>query len=143
MNISKILISRRYLQAEPVEAGTKVEQAYLNAFLFANFGIVVDKPELLTKGHVKAISDEYRLEVPASYFKNPQDMSYYTRDELFIEQVLSYFFAYGADESHVKVFDKQLPEYEVGSDIKLREFKILDADEANVVLCDIAKDYCG
>lgn len=143
MNISKILISRRYLQAEPVEAGTKVEQAYLNAFLFANFGIVVDKPELLTKGHVKAISDEYRLEVPASYFKNPQDMSYYTRDELFIEQVMSYFFAYGADESHVKVFDKQLPEYEVGSDIKLREFKILDADEANVVLCDITKDYCG
>lgn len=143
MNISKILISRRYLQAEPVEAGTKVEQAYLNAFLFANFGIVVDKPELLTKGHVKAISDEYRLEVPASYFKNPQDMSYYTRDELFIEQVLSYFFAYGADESHVKVFDKQLPEYEVGSNIKLREFKILDVDETNVVLCDIAKDYCG
>ena len=46
--IQKILISRRMLVAEviPTKSVFKHEGAYLNAFLLANFGIVVDKPEL-------------------------------------------------------------------------------------------------
>ena len=124
-NIKNILISRRMLvTAYAVNPNTKIEIAYLNAFLLSNFGIVVDKPELLTKEMVKDISDVYKLNVPKSYFANPQDTKFYTADELLIEQCLSYFLAYGAEESHVHVFDKKLPDYPVGDEIKIREFKI-------------------
>jgi hypothetical protein len=101
---------------------TKIENAYLNAFLLSNFGIVVDKPALLSKEMVKDISDVYKLNVPKSYFANPQDTKFYTADELLIEQCISYFLAYGAEESHVHVFDKKLPEY---SEILQPEMKVV------------------
>ena len=144
-NIQKILISRRMLVADtiPTKSALRLESAYLNAFLLANFGIVVDKPELLTKEMVKNISDVYKLEVPASYFKNPQDTRFYTADELLIEQCVSYFLAYGAEDSHVKVFDKELPEYPVGDDIKIREFKILNVLEASHELIELARAYAA
>ena len=143
-SIQNILISRRMLVAGKYPANTsKIENAYLNAFLLSNFGIVVDKPELLTKEMVKDISDVYKLNVPKSYFTNPQDTKFYTAEELLVEQCISYFLAYGAEESHVHVFDKELPSYPVGDEIKLREFKILNADEAVVELCEITKAYAA
>ena len=143
--IQKILISRRMLVADiiPTKSAFRLEGAYLNAFLLSNFGIVVDKPELLTKEMIKDISDVYRLNVPKSYFANPQDTKFYTAEELMIEQCISYFLAYGAEDSHVHIFDKELPEYPVGDEIKIREFKILDSDEANSALCEITKDYAA
>lgn len=145
MTINQILISRRMLVVDTrsAEATSKIEKMYMNAFLLANFGIVVDKPELLTKAMVQEISDFYKLNVPASYFKNPQDTKYYTAEELLVEQCISYFLTYGAEDSHVHVFDKALPEYPVGNEIKLREFKILDADEAACALLEIAKNYAA
>ena len=143
-SIQNILISRRMLVAGNYPANTsKIENAYLNAFLLSNFGIVVDKPELLTKEMVKDISDVYKLNVPKSYFANPQDTKFYTAEELLVEQCISYFLAYGAEESHVHVFDKELPSYPVGDEIKLREFKILNADEASAELYEITKAYAA
>ena len=140
----KMLISRRMLCAGAYVANTsKLESMYLNAFLLANFGIVVDKPELLTKGMVQDISDVYRLNVPKSYFANPQDTKFYTAEELLVEQCISYFLAYGAEESHVHVFDKELPEYPVGEEIKLREFRILSNEEAYTELREITKAYAA
>jgi hypothetical protein len=144
-NIKNILISRRMLLSEgtPVlqDPKRKLENAYLNSFLFSNFGIIVNKPELLTKEMVKDISDIYKLNVPKSYFANPQDTKFYTADELFIEQCLSYFLAYGMEESHVHVFDKKLPDYPVGEEIKIREFKILSEEEVDKELEEITKAY--
>ena len=143
--IQKILISRRMLVADtiPTKSAFRLEGAYLNAFLLSNFGIVVDKPELLTKEMVKDISDVYRLNVPKSYFANPQDTKFYTAEELMVEQCISYFLAYGAEDSHVHIFDKELPEYPVGEEIKIREFRILDAEEAACELIEIAKAYAA
>ena len=142
--IQKILISRRMLCADDYVANTtKLESMYLNAFLLANFGIVVDKPELLTKEMVQDISDVYKLNVPKAYFANPQDTKFYTAEELLVEQCISYFLAYGAEDSHVKVFDKELPDYPVGEEIKIREFRILDAEEAACELLEIAKAYAA
>ena len=143
--IQKILISRRMLVADtiPTKSAFRLEGAYLNAFLLANFGIVVDKPELLTKEMVKDISDIYKLNVPKSYFANPQDTKFYTAEELLVEQCISYFLAYGAEDSHVHVFDKELPEYPVGDEIKIREFRILDNDEADAELAEITKAYAA
>ena len=146
-DIQKILISRRMLVASKYtnayDTNAKIEKAYLNAFLLSNFGIVVDKPELLTKEMVKDISDVYKLEVPASYFKNPQDTRFYTAEELLIEQCVSYFLAYGAEDSHVKVFDKELPEYPIGDEIKIREFRILNNEEVTDALVEITKAYAA
>lgn len=141
-NTQQILIKRHYL-VSTAEQGDKKLAAYYSAFLFSNFGILTDKPYLLTKEMVNEIKDLYRLDVPASYFKNPQDMKYYTREELLIEQLVSYFFAYGAEDSHVKLFDKVLPEYDLGEEIKVRDFKILNAVEATQVLRSIMQDYCA
>ena len=143
--IQKILISRRMLVAEtiPTKSTFRFEGAYLNAFLLSNFGIVVDKPELLTKEMVKDISDVYRLNVPKSYFANPQDTKFYTAEELLVEQCISYFLAYGAEDSHVHIFDKELPEYPVGEEIKIREFRILDDEDAACELLEIAKAYAA
>lgn len=143
VNTQTILIARHYLLAVPqeVDPESKVRAAYLNAYLFSNFGIVVDRPELLTETHVEEISDLFKLNVPASFYKNPQDTKYYTSDELFVNQVLAYFLAYGEENSSVDVFDKELPEYPEGKEIKLREFKILFSDEADKVLTNIAKSY--
>ena len=144
-SIQNILISRRMLVADNYNIGgtTKLEQVYLNAFLLSNFGIVVDKPELLTKGMVQDISDVYKLNVPKSYFANPQDTKFYTAEELLVEQCISYFVAYGSEESHIHVFEKELPEYPVGEEIKLREFRILDADEAANELLEITSAYAA
>ena len=142
--IQNILISRRMLCVDAYsEDTTKIESAYLNAFLLSNFGIIVNKPELLTKDMVRDISDVYKLDVPKSYFANPQDTKFYTAEELFVEQCISYFLAYGAEESHVHVFDKELPEYPVGDEIKLREFRILSTDEADAELTEITKAYAA
>lgn len=141
-NTQQILIKRHYL-VSTAEQGDKKLAAYYSAFLFSNFGILTDRPYLLTKEMVNEIKDLYRLDVPASYFKNPQDMKYYTREELFIEQLVSYFFAYGAEDSHIKLFDKILPDYDLGEEIKVREFKILSTLEATQVLRSIMQDYCA
>lgn len=143
--IQKILISRRMLITDtiPTEVAFRLEGAYLNAFLLANFGIVVDRPELLTKDMVKDISDVYKLNVPKSYFENPQDTKFYTAEELVVEQCISYFLAYGAEDSHVHVFDKELPKYPVGEEIKIREFRILNTEEAMRELLEIAKAYAA
>jgi hypothetical protein len=142
-SIEKILISRRYLVVDDSLVVDRKTQAWLNSYLFANFGIIVDRPDLLTTKMVKDISNEYRLNVPKSYFANPQDTKYYTGAELWLEQVVSYFFAYGADESHVRLFEKDLPEYMVGLDMKIREFCILDSDGVTEVLTDICKNLAA
>ena len=142
VNLQQILISRHYLLEVPMTAEAKTMAMYYNAYLFANFGIKVDRPELLAEKHVKEISELFRLNVPASFYANPQDTKFYTSGELFVNQVLAYFLAYGAQDSSIDVFDKQLPEYPEGKNIVVREFKILTADEADVVLADIAKAYC-
>ena len=144
-NIQQILISRHYLLEAPIAVEDTAKTAYYNAYLFANFGIVVDKPRLLAHSHVDEIAKLYRKTVPASFYKNPQDTKYYSGAELFINQVLSYFLAYGEENSCIDIFggEKALPQYKDGDEIKVREFKILSADEAHVVLTDIEKAYAA
>lgn len=147
-NLQKILIQRHYLSAQPIDLEEskeeKTNRAYLNAFLLSNFGIVVDKPHMLTSSMVKEIQGIYKLDVPESFYKNPQDTKYYSRAELFIEQLVSYFLVETGTGiySRPEIFEKDLPEYKVGNEIKLREFKIVMADEADEILKDIAKSYC-
>jgi hypothetical protein len=108
----------------------------------ANFGIVVNKPYLLTSDMVQDISKILKLEVPKSFYANPQDTRYFTKEELLIEQIVSYF-AYATDLGRIELFKKDLPEYFIGDEIKLRTFQILTEDEAQIQLESIMKSYCS
>ena len=117
------------------------DKAYMNAYLLCNFGIAVDKPGLLTDKMVEAISTLYKLEVPASFYANPQDTKYFTKSELLIEQLVSYFLVETGTGIYTRpeIFEKDLPEYKVGTELKLRKFVILSEDEAIEVLKEMAK----
>ena len=150
--LHKILVARRFL----VESNLKCfaennskcldanKVAYLNAYLLSNFGIVVDKPQALTPEMVEDISDVFLLNVPDSFYKNPQDTRYYTKSELLIEQLVSYFLVETGTGIYdrVELFKKDLPEYKQGDEIKLREFKIISLEQAVNIYADIAKAYC-
>lgn len=142
-NLDKILLGRHYLKGNGTQE-EKVTVAYLNAFLLSNFGIVVDKPQELTKKMVDDIQQLYMLRVPKSFYDNPQDTKYYTKGELLMEQLVSYFLVETGTGIYdrVDLFDKDLPEYKVGDEIKLRQFNILNEEETNEVLRDIAKSLC-
>lgn len=139
-SIKSILISRHYLVAEEPAS---VNYAYLNAYLMSNFGIIIDKPNLLTKDMVKQISEKFHLTVPKSFYENPQDTLLFTKDELLIEQLVSYFIGYGSDIGRIELFKKDFPEYVVGDELKLRTFYIVTEEEAVEVLREIANAYCA
>jgi hypothetical protein len=139
-NLKNILISRHYLVAdENIESNWQ----YYNAYLLSNFGIVVDKPNMLTKGMVKQISDKFHLSVPKSFYSNPQDTTLFSKEELLIEQVVSYFVGYGSNLGRIEIFKKDFPEYVIGDELKLRTFYIVSEDEANNILHDIMRAYCA
>lgn len=141
--LKNILITRHFL-VDDSDNNEKANEktSYYNAFLLSNFGIVVDKPELLSYSHIKELSDKFKLEVPKSFYDNPQDLRYFTNEELLIEQLVSYF-AYGSELGRIELFKKDLPEYVVGDELKLREFYILNEKEAHEQLRDIIKSYCS
>lgn len=139
--LKNILRTRHFLVNE-TGASDRVGSAYLNAYLLANFGVVVDNPEQLTKEMVQIIADEFHLNVPKSFYSNPQDMQYFSREELLIEQIVSYF-AYGSDLGRIEIFKKDLPEYVVGDELKLRTFYIVSSEDAGKILCDIEDTYCA
>lgn len=141
--LKAILRTRHYLVLDEI---IRPEQnmntsVYLNAYLLANFGIVVDKPAFLNRDMVQQIDKEFHLNVPKSFYNNPQDTKYFTCSELLIEQIISYF-AYGSDLGRIEIFKKDLPEYVEGDELKLRTFYILNIEEAEKVLQKIADTYC-
>ena len=137
-----ILTLRHFLVSTSEQEAVNEKTKFYNAYLLANFGIVVDKPYLLTSDMVQDISKVLKLEVPKSFYANPQDTRYFTKEELLIEQVVSYF-AYATDLGRIELFKKDLPEYFVGDEIKLRTFQILTEDEAQIQLESIMKSYCS
>ena len=137
------LCTRHYLIEDDTSADLPSTKAYLNAFLLANFGIIVDKPHCITSSMVKQLSDMIKLDVPKSFYANPQDMKYFTRDELLIEQFISYFAGYGTEMGRIEIFAKDLPEYVVGDELKLRTFCIISEEEAKVALTQIIESYCA
>lgn len=142
-NVKSILRARHFLLEDSHAINDTVTNAYLNAYLFSNFGIVVDKPKSLTSDMVQQISDLFHLNVPKSFYSNPQDTQYFTREELLIEQIVAYFVGYGTETGRIEIFAKDLPEYAVGNELKLRTFYIVSEEEAFEILTDIMKSYCA
>lgn len=143
--LKDLLLKRRILVNNPNIEADKTKQAYMNAFLLANFGIVVDKPNLLTDELVDDILRLYKLTVPASFYANPQDLCYFNSDELIVEQLVSYFLVESGFNvySRPEIFKKALPEYKQGDEIVLRELAIITPEEAASKLYEISNAYCA
>lgn len=139
--LNAILRSRHYLVIDENEL-TAQNAAYLNAYLLANFGVVVDSPLFLTKAMVNQIDEEFHLNIPKSFYSNPQDTAFFNVSELVVEQMVSYF-AYGSDLGRIEIFKKDLPEYVVGDELKLRTFYIITANKACEILFNIMNSYCA
>ena len=142
--IKSILAARHYLIVDKAPEDGSMS-AYYNAFLLANFGVIVDRPHMLTREAVNVIADTFKLNVPAGFYDNPQHMAYFSKSELLVEQLVSYFLVETGTGiySRPEIFEKDLLEYKVGNEIKLREFRIVDAEEAVGILKGICDAFCG
>lgn len=140
---TNFLLSRHYVPSDGIENPSKVNVGYLSAYLLVNFGIQVDKPEYLTAEVVKQIADFMHLRVPQSFYENPQDTKYFTSHELLVEQIVSYWVGYGTNTGRLELFAKDLPEYAVGDELKLRTFYIINKEEIDQVAVEAMNNFCA
>ncbi len=143
-----ILVRRGYLLAQAKEE-TSQWAAYYAAKLLNTFGVMVDKPRQVTKEHVSLISDFYGINIPKSFYSNPQDLRYFTTSELLLEQIVSYinvewvdgvFSEDPATFQRIELFRKALPNYKEGDEVVFRNYKILTPSESIPVLQEIARN---
>ena len=113
---------------------------YLNAYLYSKFGVYLDKPEYVDEKFVQAIAEEFGEEAPESFLENPQHSAWYTENELALEQLASYFFKYGQDDSRVVLFEKDLPKYPLGKEIKPRKYIVYQGNDFMDEAYSIEKD---
>jgi stress response protein SCP2 len=147
-NRELILVKRGYLIVQP-KSETPQWAAYYAAKLLNTFGIMVNRPKRVTQEHVKLISDFYGINIPKSFYSNPQDLKYFTSTELLIEQIVSYINielvdgVFSDDPStfeRIEIFRKALPNYREGDEVVFRNYKIINESESTEVLRQIASD---
>jgi hypothetical protein len=144
-----ILLRRNYLLEDLKEVQDETLSKYYAAKLLNKFGVLVDKPNLVTIKHVAMISDFYGETVPDSFYSNPQDTKYFSCGELLLEQIISYFsiaFIHGVnsedkeDFRRIELFKKALPDYEEGDEVEFRHYELVDDDKAEALLEDLSED---
>lgn len=126
------------------------KRAYYNAYLLANFGIEITNPEKTSKQTVEVITGMLKKNVPNSFYDNPQNMRFFSSEELLIEQLVSYLTiaiegAKNEDTNfnRIEVFKKALPQYTEGEDIKLRKYTIVDLKTAEKIYRETYSAYCN
>ncbi|MBO7078366.1 MAG: hypothetical protein J6W64_00980 [Bacilli bacterium] len=127
---------------------TDEQKAYFNLYLLNAFGIVLTNPEKVSINVIEGIENFMPIDVPASFYENPQDLKYFSCDELLIEQLVSYFtieMSGTHDENtnfnRVEIFEKALPKHDEDIEIKIRYFTVLDNDSAERFFTDLAESY--
>lgn len=144
---SKILVKRGYL----VESFVNSDSKYFALKLLKDFGVEVDKPVSVSSEHLNIISEFFGKSIPKSFYSNPQDLKYFTEDELLFEQLISYInvgingtFTDNEDTyKRIELFHKFIPEYCEGDEVVTRKYKVISLAEAENVLTDICKDLCS
>ena len=140
---NRILLSLHLVSKEDDEELNEKDRAYFNAYLLANGGISLVNPEKLTEGVFRKLEPLFPLSVPPSFYKNPQDTTLFSKDELLLEQLVSYFLGYGTGLGRVELFKKAAPSYLSSKDIKEREYRIIEKEEAERILKEHMLSLCA
>ncbi len=143
-----ILIPRGMLP-EPPDA-PDANAAYFAAKLWNGAGVVVDKPALLTPSAVAAVGEYFNLNVPASFYANPQDTRNFTCGELLTEQLVSYWRVACEGETsddpetfgRIPLFEKTQG-YPKGEEKCVRKLTMLTREQTGEALGRIAAEYCA
>ena len=141
-NESKILFKSRLVRVEDFSLANEKDAAYYASYLLINFGYIVANPEHLNKEAFTLLCDILSLEVPSSFYDNPQDTFYFDCEELLLEQIASYWFGYGTPDKRYELFEKALPKYPLSTESHQRTYRIISKDEARVILHQYALDLC-
>lgn len=144
--IDKILLKRRYLINYSDEEKTS---PYFALKLLNEFGVEVDNFNLVSKHNLDTISSFYGVEIPPSFYDNPQDTKYFSCKELVLEQIISYINveSNGVNSlneevfKRIPLFKKVLPNYKEGKEVVLRNYKIISKSEAQKKLGEITLNY--
>lgn len=150
-NIKAMAFRKQAIYIPTVEACSTEEKAYCNAYALNTFGIVFSNPGLASKNVIRALSEQIPINVPKSFYNNPQDLTHFSCAELLLEQLVSYF-VIAISGTHneetnfdrIELFNKALPvTSKKGDDIKLRTFTIVDDDTVMPLLKDYADSYAA
>ncbi|MBQ8425849.1 MAG: hypothetical protein IJX17_07550 [Clostridia bacterium] len=145
---NEILLKRNYLLYDKNIKSKNF--AHFAVKLLDSYAVEVDKPEFLTEEHIKLISEFYEDNIPESFYQNPQDLNNFTCDELYIEQLVSYFTidingTFTTDKEVYKrkeIFSKVFPSYFEGDELKIRLYTMINEDEATKILNDVMISFC-
>lgn len=148
INKEQILISRHYIMSNGKEDNNR-DKYY--AYLLNKFGIEIVNPKFLNKDVVQQLKKYLKINIPNSFYKNPQDLKYFSCEELYLEQLISYINIDLIEGNHnkntnfnrIELFNKVLPKYENGKEIKIRKYNIILENEINKILNDIFDAYCN
>ena len=148
INKEQILISRHYIMSNGQEDNNR-DKYY--AYLLNKFGIEIVNPKFLNKEVVQQLKKYLKINIPNSFYKNPQDLKYFSCEELYLEQLISYINIDLIEGNHnkntnfdrIELFNKVLPKYENGKEIKIRKYNIILENEINKILNDIFDAYCN
>lgn len=150
-NIKAMAFRKQAVYIPTVEACSTEEKAYCNAYALNTFGIVFSNPSFASKNVIKALSEQIPINVPKSFYNNPQDLTHFSCAELLLEQLVSYF-VIAISGTHneetnfdrIELFNKALPvTSEKGDDIKLRTFTIVDDKTVLPILQEYADSYAA
>jgi len=138
--IEQILLQRHYVVCSGKGSN---KSAYYNAYLLSNFGIVLDRPEFADRGVISSVKNMFALDIPVGFYSNPQDTKYFSQDELFIEQLVSYFVYESGnfDVARLEVFKKDLPQYVKGDELVLRTVNVITEADVKNILTEIMSNF--
>ena len=142
--LDQILLEKRLIYIDTPKPVEEKRRAYLNSYLLVNFGIELENPECVNDEVLQKIDALLRLNVPSSFYESPQDTKYFSCEELFLEQVFSYWLGYGTPIKRIELFPKVIPpKCIVGEEMHLRSYRIVSKEEAEKTLREAASNYCA
>ncbi len=127
---------------------------YYNLGALRTLGVVVDKPYLLDKDTFFKLNTALGLyegrSVHHTFYMNPQATKNFCIEELYIEQMASYFRVFCENResyvperfSRIPIFDKVIPFYKPGNEFKQRMFRIVTQKEFDEFAANLGVNLC-
>lgn len=151
-SLKQILLTRRYVFTYG-DIVSKKTQSYYFTYLLNRFGIEITNPDKLNINVVKEIAEYMGINIPSSFYDNPQQTKYFNCDELVLEQFVSYVVIDLIEGNHnvntnfnrIELFKKIFPMYDEleSNESVIRKFTIIGEKEEKQILSEIIDNFCN